>query len=51
MKGDEVFVRAGPFDGTSSFGVSFDGSELNPINTPKDSDVLRRSVVLDDKRA
>ena len=33
MNGEKVFVRAGPFDETSPFGVSFDGSDFNPIKT------------------
>ena len=50
MNGDEVFVRAGLFGGTSPFGISSGGSEFNPSNTSSDSDILRFSFVLVDKR-
>ena len=38
MNGDEVFVIAGPLDGTSPFVVSFEGSKFSSIDTSNDSD-------------
>ena len=38
MNGDEVFVRTGPLDGTSTFVVSFEGSRFSSIDTSNDSD-------------
>ena len=43
--GHQVFVRAGSFNETFPFCVSVDGSEFNPINTSRVSDVLRCSFV------
>ena len=43
--GHEMFVRAGPFNETIPFCLSFDGSEFNPINTSSVSDILRCSFV------
>ena len=33
-------MRAGPCDGTSPFGVPFDGSEFNPIYASSGSDIF-----------
>ena len=30
----EVLVRIGPFNGANSFGVSLDGRDFNPVDTP-----------------
>ena len=40
MNGHEVLVRAGHFDGTSSFGVGFDGSEFKPCDDSSGSDIF-----------
>merc|ERR1712107_568806 len=37
--GHEVLVRAGPLDGATPFGISFDGSDFKPINTSSSSDI------------
>ena len=39
MNGQEVLVRAGPFDGTSSC-VGFNGSEFKPIDDSSGSDIF-----------
>ena len=40
MSGHEVLVRASHFDGTSSCGVGFDGSEGKPIDDSSGSDIF-----------
>ena len=35
------FCVMASIDGTSPFGISFDASEFNPINTSSDTDILR----------
>ena len=40
MNGREVLVRAGLFDGTSSFGVGFDGSEFSSFDALSGYDIF-----------
>ena len=40
MNGREILVRVGSLDGATTFGISFDGSISEPIDTSLSSDIF-----------